>query len=338
MGIWDSIKKQFIDVIHWTEEDDALLAWRFPMRDMEIQYGAQLTVRASQAAVFVNEGTIADVFGPGRYRLVTQTIPVLTALRHWDKLFESPFKSDVYFFSTRLRVDQKWGTPNPIAIRDAEFGAVRLRAFGVYSYRLADAKLFHTKVSGTRESYGVEELAGQLRATIAGAMANLFAGARVPFLDMVANQNTLAAGLRESLSADFAALGLDLTSLVIENLSLPEELQQTLDHRIGMNFAGDMQRYTHYRTAASIDTAAANPGGVAGIGAGLASGLAMGRAMTQALSPGATPASAAGEGAAPPASRDVIALIERLHELRMKGAITEAEFEAKKAELLGKVG
>jgi len=142
MAVWDFIKKQFIDVIQWTEDAEGLLAYRYPMQDMEIQYGAQLTVRASQLAVFVNEGQVADVFGPGRYKLTTSTIPVLTYLKNWDKLFESPFKSDVYFFSTRLQVDQKWGTPNPITIRDKEFGAIRLRAFGIYSYRIAEPKVF----------------------------------------------------------------------------------------------------------------------------------------------------------------------------------------------------
>src|SRR4030095_6722675 len=157
MALMDFIKKQFIDVIHWTEDDETTLAYRFPMQDMEIQYGAQLPVRESQMAGFVNEGQVADVFGPGRFKLMTQTIPLLTNLRNWDKLFESPFKSDVYFFSTRQQVDQKWGTPQPITIRDNDFGAVRLRAFGNYSFRVGDAKLFHTEISGTREAYTVAD-------------------------------------------------------------------------------------------------------------------------------------------------------------------------------------
>ena len=151
MALMDFIKKQFIDVIHWTEESNGILAWRYPMQDMEIQNGAQLTVRESQLAAFVNEGTMADVFQPGRYKLTTQTLPVLTNLKNWDKLFDSPFKSDVYFFATRLKLDRKWGTPNPVTIRDRDFGMVRLRAFGIYSYRLADPQLFHREVSGTRK-------------------------------------------------------------------------------------------------------------------------------------------------------------------------------------------
>lgn len=168
MALMDFIKKQFIDVIHWTEESNEILAWRYPMQDMEIQNGAQLTVRESQLAAFVNEGTIADVFQPGRYKLATQTLPLLTNLKNWDKLFDSPFKSDVYFFATRQKLDRKWGTPNPVTIRDRDFGMVRLRAFGIYSYRLADPQLFHREVSGTLEVYTVDDLDGQLRNSMIG--------------------------------------------------------------------------------------------------------------------------------------------------------------------------
>ncbi|MGH9633035.1 MAG: SPFH domain-containing protein, partial [Bryobacteraceae bacterium] len=172
MGIRDFFLKQFIDVIHWTEPEDGILAWRFPMKDMEIQNGAKLTVRESQMAAFVNEGRMADVLGPGLYTLNTNTLPLLTNLMNWDKLFQSPFKSDVYFFSTRLQTNQRWGTPQPVTIRDKEFGAVRLRAFGIYSYRLSDPRTFHMKISGTRDLYRVAELEGQLRNTIVGRMAD----------------------------------------------------------------------------------------------------------------------------------------------------------------------
>jgi membrane protease subunit (stomatin/prohibitin family) len=163
MALMDFIKKQFIDILEWTEDGDGTLAWRYPMAGNEIQYGASLTVRESQMAVFVNEGKVADVFGPGMYKLTTQTIPVLTYLKNWDKLFQSPFKSDLYFFSTRQQLDRRWGTTQPVTIRDKDFGAVRLRAFGNYAYRIADPKVFHTAVSGTRERYTVDDLDGQLR-------------------------------------------------------------------------------------------------------------------------------------------------------------------------------
>src|SRR5688572_15564319 len=210
MALMDFIKKQFIDVIHWTESEEGVLAYRFPMQDMEIQYGAQLTVRESQTAVFVDEGKIADAFGPGRHKLVTQTIPLLTNIKNWDKLFQSPFKSDVYFFSTRLKTDRKWGTPNAITIRDKEFGAVRLRAFGIYSYRIADPKEFHKNISGTREVYTVNDLDEQLRATVVGSMTDLLGSSGIPFLDMAANQDEFGQMLKVKLADAFKRFGLEL--------------------------------------------------------------------------------------------------------------------------------
>jgi len=289
--------KQFIDVIHWTEPGDGVLAWRFPMEDMEIQNGGQLTVRDSQMAVFVNEGRIADVFGPGLYTLSTRTLPILTYLMNWDKAFKSPFKSDVYFFSTRLQMNQKWGTATPITVRDREFGAVRLRAYGIYSWRIADAKVFHEKVSGTRKVYLVSELEGQLRNTIVGAMTNAFAASTIPFLDLAANQAQLGQNLLAALRPVFADLGLALETFVVENVSLPEELQKLLDQRIGMNMIGDMGRYTQFQVAQSMPIAAANEGGgAAGIGVGLGAGLAMAQQMMNAARQGAP------ESAPPPAA------------------------------------
>ncbi len=188
MSLRDFIAKQWIDVIQWTESEDGVLAYRYPMQDMEIQNGGSLTVRESQMAAFVNEGKVADIFGPGLYKLTTQTLPILTYLQNWDKKFQSPFKSDVYFFSTRIQTDQRWGTATPITIRDKDFGMVRLRGYGIYSWHISDAKSFHTKISGTREIYHVADLEGQLRNTIIGRMTDAFAQSQVPFLDMAANQ------------------------------------------------------------------------------------------------------------------------------------------------------
>lgn len=340
MALFEFVKKQFIDIIQWTEDEEGTLAYRYPMRDMEIQYGASLTVRDSQLAVFVDEGRVADVFPPGRFKLSTQTIPVLTYLKNWDKLFESPFKSDVYFFSTRLQVDQKWGTPNPITFRDKEFGAVRLRAFGIYTYRIVDPKAFYLNVSGTRERYMVDDLAGQLRNTIVGSMTDLFAESGIPFLDLAANQDELATRLRAKLAADFEALGLELAGFVVENVSLPEDLQKILDQRIGMNMVGDMARYTQFQVASSIPTAAANESGVAGAGAGLGAGLAMGQAMARSLGQTAQSAQSAGgpAGVATGSAQDVMELLEKLHDLKTKGVLTEDEFNEKKADLLSKLG
>src|SRR5271156_6694935 len=277
MSLRDFISKQWIDVIDWTEPEDGILAYRYPMQDREIQNGGKLTVRDSQLAVFVNEGKVADAFAPGLYTLNTNTLPILTYLKNWDKKFQSPFKSDVYFFSARIQTDQHWGTQNPITIRDKEFGAIRLRGFGIYSYHLSVAKTFYNKISGTRDVYRVADLEGQLRNTIIAKMTDAFAASQVPFLDMAANQGALAEKISEQLKPSFADYGLVLDSFIVENLSLPDELQKILDQRISMNVIGDLGRYTQFQVAQSIPIAAANEGGgAAGIGAGLGAGVAIG--------------------------------------------------------------
>jgi membrane protease subunit (stomatin/prohibitin family) len=259
------------------------------MQDMEIQNGGKLTVRESQMAAFVNEGRVADIFGPGLYTLTTQTLPILTYLMNWDKKFQSPFKSDVYFFSTRIQTNQRWGTATPMTIRDKEFGAVRVRGYGIYSWHIADPKVFHTKVSGTRELYQVPDIEGQLRNTIIGRMTDTFAESTVPFLDMAANQVALGSKIADGLKPMFADLGLALDSFVVENLSLPDELQKMLDTRIGMNMLGDMGKFTQFQVANSMPIAAANEGGLAGIGAGLGAGFTMAQTMANALRPGEAP-------------------------------------------------
>ncbi len=341
MALMDFIKKQFIDVIHWTEESDGVLAYRYPMQDFEIQNGAQLTVRDSQICVFVNEGQVADVFGPGLYTLNTQTLPILTNLKNWDKLFDSPFKSDVYFFSTRLQLDRKWGTPNPITIRDKDFGMVRMRAFGIYSYKLADPSKFYKEVSGTRETYTVDDLDGQLRNLVVAGMSNLFGESGVPFIDMAGNQAELGVKMKEALLPVFERYGLALDAFAVQNVSLPEELQQMLDKRIGVNMIGGMQAYTQLQTAEAIPLAAQNEGGLAGLGAGVGAGLTvgqvMGQAMMQSMTPGSAPAAATAAPAATVSPDDVVATLEKLHGLVAKGILTQAEFDAKKAELLSKL-
>jgi membrane protease subunit (stomatin/prohibitin family) len=302
MSLRDFISKQFIDVIDWTEPEDGILAYRYPMQDREIQNGGKLTVRDSQLAVFVNEGKLADAFGPGLYTLTTQTLPILTYLKNWDKAFQSPFKSDVYFFSSRIQTDQHWGTQNPITIRDKEFGAVRLRGFGIYSYHVSDAKTFYSKISGTRDVYHVADLEGQLRNTIVAKMTDTFAASQIPFLDMAANQGALGDKIKEHLAPAFTDYGLTLDSFVVENLSLPDELQKILDQRISMNMVGDMGRYTQYQVAQSIPIAAGNEGGGGvGVGAGLGAGVAMGQAMMEAVK-NATSSPAPGAGGVAPAA------------------------------------
>jgi membrane protease subunit (stomatin/prohibitin family) len=284
MALGDFFKKQFIDVIHYTEPEDGILAYRYPMQDMEIQNGAKLTVRESQMAAFVNEGRVADVFGPGLYTLNTQTLPLLTNLMNWDKLFQSPFKSDVYFFSTRQQVNQRWGTAQPITIRDKDFGAVRLRGYGIYSWHLHDPRVFHAKISGTREVYRVEEIEGQIRNTIVARITDAFAESKIPFLDLAANQDELALKVGEFLRPSLAEMGIALDSFLVENLSLPEELQKRLDESIGMNMIGDMRRYTQFQAAQSLPIAAANEGNPgAALGVGLGAGVGLGQVMAQSL-------------------------------------------------------
>jgi membrane protease subunit (stomatin/prohibitin family) len=300
MSLRDFIAKQWIDVIQWTEPEDGVLAYRYPMQDMEIQNGGSLTVRESQMAAFVNEGKVADIFGPGLYKLTTQTLPILTYLQNWDKKFQSPFKSDVYFFSTRIQTDQRWGTATPITIRDKDFGMVRLRSYGIYSWHIADAKAFHTKISGTRDIYHVADIEGQLRNTIIGRMTDAFAQSNVPFLDMAANQVALGQKIAEGLNPMFTDLGLALDSFVVENLSLPDELQKMLDTRVGINMLGDMKKFTQYQVANSLPIAAANEsGGIAGLGVGLGAGLTMANVMANALRPGEAPPPAAPAPAGP---------------------------------------
>jgi membrane protease subunit (stomatin/prohibitin family) len=346
MALMDFIKKQFIDIIQWTEADDGTLAWRFPMADMEIQYGASLTVRESQMAVFVNEGKVADVFGPGMYKLTTQTIPVLTYLKNWDKLFESPFKSDVYFFSTRQQIDQKWGTPQPITIRDKDFGAVRLRAFGNYNFRIADPKLFHSEISGTRDRYTTADLDGQLRGLVLQNISNAIASSEIAFLDLAANQLAFAQALVTQLTPEFAKIGLKLEGMTVQNVSLPEELQKILDQKIGMGMVGnDMGKFMQYQTAQAIPKfaeGAGSGGGIAGDAMGLGAGVALGQVLAQNLQQGlqgggnaAQAATAAAAAAVKP--DDVMATLEKLGELKAKGILTQEEFDAKKAELLKKL-
>ena len=289
MTLISFLAKQFIDVIAWNEPQDGILAYRYPMQDLEIQNGGQLTVSESQVAAFVNEGRIADIFGPGLHTLSTRNLPVLTDLMNWDKDFESPFKSEVYFFSTRLQIDQKWGTATPITIRDQEFGAVRLRCFGIYNYRIADPRLFFNQVSGTREAYFAADLEGQLRDTILAEITQTFATSGLPFLDLTANQSVLAAKIVDKLKPAFAALGLELNQFNVENISLPDELAKVLDQRIGMSMVGDVNRYTQYAAAESLDLAAANTGGGAGVGMGLGAGAAVAQVLASSLKQPAAP-------------------------------------------------
>jgi membrane protease subunit (stomatin/prohibitin family) len=326
MGLGDFFSKQFVDVIDWTDEP-GVLALRYPIADREIQHGGQLTVREGQAAIFMTEGRIADNFGPGQHTLDTSTLPLLSSLEHWDKGFQAPFKSDVYFFSLRQQIDRKWGTTQPITVRDKDFGSLRVRAFGRYAFAVADpAKFFETLV-GNLERFTVDDVEPQLRAVIATALASRLGGGDIAFLDLAANQQALSDTLKAAIAPAFEAYGLTLASFFVESLSLPEEVQASIDKASSIRALGDLDRYAKFQAAESIAAAAANPGGMAGIGASAAAGMAIGQAMSGGL---------VGAGAAP--TEDAFALIAKLHGLLTAGAITQAEFDAKKAALLAKIG
>ena len=342
MSLGSFIKKQFIDVLQWNEEKEGVLAWRFPMQDFEIQNGAILNVRESQVAVFVNEGKIADVFGPGTHKLTTQTLPLLTNLKNWDKLFDSPFKSDVYYFSTRVQTGRKWGTPQPITIRDKDFDMIRVRAFGMYSYRIADARTFFTEISGTREVYTRDEVEDQLRGILMASMASSLGGANVPFLDMAANQALMAQEVKDGLRQAFARYGVGLDEFNVASISLPEELQAALDERISAGMKGGlgadkMSGFTKFQVANAIPLAAQNEGGMAGIGAGLGAGLSIGQVMAQGMGNALQPPAPAPAAPPAPAEEPIEARLEKLKGLLDKGLISPADYDGAKAELLKKL-
>jgi len=337
MSLGSFIKKQFIDILQWNEDTDGVLAWRYPMQDFEIQYGGSLTVRESQVAVFVNEGKIADVFGPGMYKLTTQTLPVLTYLKNWDKLFESPFKSDVYFFSTRLQTGRKWGTPQAITLRDADFGMVRLRAFGMYSYAVSDARKFFTGISGTRAVYTRDDVEEQLRGIVVSTMAASLGASTKPFLDMAANQTLMATEVKAPIQAAFANYGLALDVFNVTSINLPDDLQEALDKRISIGMSGDLNKYTQYQVANAIPLAAQNEGGMAGVGASLSAGVVLGQTMAQGLAGAQKPAAAAASTSpseAPASTPDPEARLGQLKSLLDKGLISASDFETAKAEVL----
>jgi len=322
------LRKQLVDVIEWLEQPGQL-AWRVPFEDREIQNGAQLTVREGQVAVFVNEGCVADFFEAGLHTLNTANLPVLTSLMNWDKGFKSPFKSDVVFLSRKEQHGLKWGTAQPVTVRDAEFGALRIRAFGSYSFRVADLEPFVSRVVGTLEGLNVSALEPQLRAAIQTAIATALGSGGIPFLDLAANQQALSDRIKGEVDKAFAQWGLECLSFYVESVSLPEEVQAHLDKGSSMRVLGDLGQYTRFQTAEAIEKAAGVDGGVAGVGAGIAAATALGGAMSAGLG-AAAPSS-------PPAEEDPIATIEKLHKLVTLGALSQQEFDAKKAELLSRI-
>ena len=323
--------KQLIDILEW-DQRQGQLAWRVPMEDNEIQYGANLTVREGQHAIFLDNGQLADSFGPGMYELDTSTLPIITALENWDKGFKSPFKSDVTFFSTREITGRKWGTAQPITVRDPEFGAIRIRAFGTYSFRIAEVDRFYSTTFANLAELWVTDIEPQMRSIIATSLAATLGAGDTAFLDLAADQQALSDKLRQAADNATDQWGIAIPSLYVESLSLPEAVQEAIDSGSSMRALGDLQQYARFKAADTLDEAAAASGGVAGAGAGVAAAMALGQAMGGGLSGQASSLAPA----APQA--DPLELIEKLHKLQVAGAISEEEFAAKKAELLARLG
>ena len=285
MGFFKNVvSSQFIDVIEWTDDTQNTMVHRYDMNGKEIMMGAQLTVRESQVAVFVNEGQLADVYQPGRYELTTQNMPIMTALKAWKFGFNSPFKSDVYFINTKQFLDRKWGTSNPVMMRDAEFGMIRIRAFGIFAFRVTNPEVFLKEVFGTNAMFTVEDVEGQIRRTLVSGLSDAIAESKIPALDLAANYEELSQYSLKALAPKVESLGLSLTSFVIENISLPEEVEKSIDKRTSMGVVGDLNRYSQFQAAEAMREAANNPGGgMAGMGVGMGAGAAMGQMFAQSM-------------------------------------------------------
>ncbi len=281
MGFWDKIFGEFIDVIDWLDESNDTMVYRFERYNNEIKYGAKLTVRTGQAAVFVNEGEIADVLGPGLYELETQNLPILTTLQHWDHGFDSPFKAEIYFCNLRKFTDLKWGTKNPIILRDKEFGVVRLRAFGTYEMRIEDPALFIRDIVGTDGHFMVEDISNQLRNIIISRFSTIIASANIPILDLASNYEQLGAYIFEKLRDEFAKYGIELTKFLIENISVPQAVEEALDKRTNMGIIGDLHHYLEFQTAESMTSE--NSNSTAAMGASMGVGFAMADKLSKNL-------------------------------------------------------
>lgn len=347
MGIlsWDKITSQFIEIIEWLDNDHNTLVWRFPVRAQEIKNGAKLIVREGQSAVFINEGKLADVFGPGTYTLTTQNLPILATLKGWKYGFNSPFKAEVYFVSTTQYTDLKWGTQNPIMMRDPELGPVRLRAFGIFAIRVKDAASFMRTVVGADGQFEVDEIVGQLKRTLVSRFTNALGQAKIPAFDLAGNYDEIARRLSPLLAQEFEEYGLTLTKFLIENISLPPEVEKILDKRSEMSIIGNMQQYAAYQAASAIPDAAKTPNSLAGAGMGLAAGWAMGGQMANAFQPpqgGFGPGAGAHAPAPVPVAAaggagDLVERMKKLDALKAAGVLSEDEYAKKKAEIIASI-
>lgn len=283
MGLWDKLRGELIDIIEWVDSSSDTMVYRFERYNHEIKYGAKLVVREGQAAVFVNEGRLADVFTPGTYTLETQNLPLLSTLLGWKYGFESPFKAEVYFVSTRRFTDLKWGTKNPVMLRDQEFGPVRLRAFGTYVVRVTDPAQFIREIVGTDGHFTTDHITDQLRNMIVARFTDILGESGIPLLDLAGNYDELGEFVSNRLEAEFATYGLEVPKLLVENISLPPQVEEALDKRTSMGVIGNLRDYTQFQAAEAMRDAAKTAGGTAGAGIGMGMGFAMANQMGQTL-------------------------------------------------------
>ena len=283
MAIWDKLKGELIDIIQWLDDTNATLLYRFPRYNNEIKYNAKLVVREGQTAVFINEGQLADVFGPGTYTLTTKNLPVLATLKGWKYGFESPFKAEVYFCSTRQFTNLKWGTPGPCTMRDPEFGAVRVTAFGLYAMKIKDPAVFIREIAGTDSDFSIDEIQENLKGKIGLRIKEVMPELNIPVIELESKVVTLGEMLQKRIAPSFEEFGISLTEVQVQDVGLPEEVERAIDKAGAMRVIGNMQTFTRYETASAIKDAASNPGGLAAAGAGVGIGLGMGNQMAGAM-------------------------------------------------------
>ncbi|MCB0706232.1 MAG: SPFH domain-containing protein [Saprospiraceae bacterium] len=332
MGLFDFIRGEFVEVIDWVEQDRNTVMWKFPDKDANIKYGAKLTVRESQTALFLDEGRIADVFEPGLFDLDTQNMPVLTTLRNWDKGFKSPFKADVYFLSTRIFPDLKWGTPNPVMMRDPEFKQVRVKAFGVYSVRVKNPEMFMREFAGTASILRIQELEETLRDLVSPKFAETLVESSISVMDLVGKYSELGDTILPILQVELDRYGIELVKFQISSTSLPKEVEEFYDKMTNMNMVDDMQKFTNFQQANAIEKAAENPGGGAGEGIGMGMGFGMAQMMMNQKQQGGDQTSSKAQ-----TREEVLSTLKELGSLKESGILTDEEFETKKKELLARL-
>ena len=300
MSIWDKLRGELIDIVEWVDETHDTMVWRFPRYENEIKNGAQLIVREGQVAAFIREGQLADVFNPGTYTLETRNLPILSTIAGWKYGFNSPFKAEAYFVSTRVFTGYKWGTKNPIMMRDPEFGPVRLRAFGTFGLKVSDPPTFLRQVVGTNSRFTVDGIGGQLRDMLVARFADVLGQSKIPVLDLAGNQDELGKYLHDRIQSDFTPLGLQVVNLMVENISLPPEVEAAMDKRTSMGVIGNLNAYTQFQAANAIGDAAKNPGGFAGAGVGVGLGVGLGQQVANAMAAGQQTVNSPGMATPPP--------------------------------------